>query len=247
MTGRAGINCIPKIQQMFVLRTRAYLEYGQLVDLFTFDNGLVTAVTRNSRRGKSPLKAMLQPFNLLTASLSGAGELMNISHVEIKNRYALGIYETFCGQYLNELLFYLMERNVPHPEVFNGYLYSLSYLTDYGMLGVEPVFRYFELSVLSQLGYGINFSIDSQGNRISEEERYFYDPATGFIPATGWTELTTYSGCDLKRLGAGELRDRSVLATAKKICRQAIDSHLGNHRIKSRELFSKYRAMMRRQ
>ncbi len=247
MTRRAGISYIPRSQQMFVLRTRSYLEYGQLIDLFTFDNGIVTAVSRNSRRIKSPLKAQLQPFNLLTASLSGSSELMNLSNVELKNRYALGPVETFCGQYLNELLFYLMERNVPYPDIFNGYQNLLSYLTDYGITGVEAVFRLFELDVLSQLGYGINFNTDSQGNTISGAERYYYDPSSGFIHATDWNNITTFSGDDLKRLGAGELMDLDVLAAAKKICRQAIDSHLGNHRIKSRELFSKYKAMLRQQ
>ncbi len=226
---------------MFVLRAIPYLEYGQLLDVFTRQHGLVRAVSRSSRRPNSPLKAFLQPFNLISATLRGESELQNIAMVEVQQSFSLGIQETFCGQYLNEILFYLLEKNIPHPQLFDSYQFALSYLHNYGMAGSEPIFRNFELNMLSEIGYGINFETDFSGAMLRDDNNYVYDSSSGFVPV-GLSSAGAFSGNALKRLGAGIFDDHNVLATAKKLCRQAIDSHLGSHKLQSRALFAMYRS-----
>lgn len=245
MSERAKISR-SNFQQMFVLRAVPYKEYGQLIDLFSRESGLVTAVSGSSRRPKSSVKGCLQPFNLISGILGGRGELQSISKVEIQTAYRLGVEETICGQYLNELLFYLMEKHIPHQDIFDNYCHCLKYLCSYGASAVAPLLRVFELNILSETGYGVNFDVDCMGNRIASDGRYVFDPNAGFVLADEITGVSTYRGIDLVRLAEGHFDDPAVLAAAKRVCRQAIDCRLGGRQLRSRELFVKFRNLYKR-
>ena len=233
-------------QRMWVLRTTPYKEYGQLVVLFTEQFGKITAVVHGSRRAKSPLKSLLQPFNYISAVLSSKhSELCTLKEVELNCSFPLQQKELICAQYLNEILFYLLENNIPEPQIFNSYLGVLRQLAG-GAPDIEVLLRNFELELLDNIGYGIDFISDYQGNRIRANVSYVYEPDNGFIPVTFESNSKyTFIGADLASMSRREFGNRRVLSAIKHICKKVINSRIGNHKIYTRALFAQYLAMRR--
>ena len=218
---------------MWVLRTTPYKEYGQLVVLFTEQFGKITAVVHGSRRAKSPLKSLLQPFNYISAVLSSKhSELCTLKEVELNCSFPLRQKELICAQYLNEILFYLLENNIPEPQIFNSYLGVLRQLAG-GAPDIEVLLRNFDIS-------------DYQGNRIRANVSYVYEPDNGFIPVTFESNSKyTFIGADLASMSRREFGNRRVLSAIKHICKKVINSRIGNHKIYTRALFAQYLAMRR--
>lgn len=229
-----------KFHQLVVLRATPYREYDLLVDLFSRDIGRISAVSSGSRRPKSVAKALIQPFNLISAQLNGRGELKRIVAPELVDTYTFTSCISCCAMYLNEILFYLLERNVPQPLIFDSYLATLNIFQKIELDDTGPFLRIFELNLLTALGYGIDFSCDSSGNYVEDDKFYIYDPGSGFVSVPEMISVSAISGMMVKRLGKRDFADKTVLKMMKNICQQAIGIHLGNHHLMSRELLKKF-------
>ena len=70
------------LERAFVLHRREYSESSLLVDFFTEHHGRLTLLAKGARRGKSPLKAVLQPFTPLLLRWAGKGELKTLTKAE---------------------------------------------------------------------------------------------------------------------------------------------------------------------
>lgn len=233
----------PIKQGLWILRATPYRESGQLLDLFTEKQGKVTAIVHGSRKPKSPLKAIFQPFNFISAILSYKNsDLCFIKEPELQCSLMLSPKEMICAQYLNELLFYLLERNVPEPQIFLDYFKTLKNLSCEDQPNLEVLLRSFELDLLDHLGYGINFFHDYRGDQIQNNLAYSYDLENGFIPLTYDQSFgqMAFSGQDLASMCKRDFRDKRVLSATKKICKMVINSKLGNHKIMTRALFAQY-------
>ncbi len=229
-----------QFQQMVVLRSSPYREYDLLVELFTKNSGKVSAVVNGARRPKSSLKAVIQPFNLFSAHLIGKNELKRLSSVDLLETYSFSPQVSFCAMYLNEILFYLLEKNIPQINVFDSYVTSLQYLQKVEFSDTELPLRMFELNLLDELGYGIDFSCDCHGKFIDDGQLYIYDPLSGFVSVPSFAGDATISGILVKKLGKHDFADQDVLKKMKGICQKAINIHLGNHQLMSRELLKKF-------
>ena len=234
-------------QGMWVLRSVPYKEYSQLVDLFTENCGRVTAVIHGSRKPKSPLKSLLQPFNYISAVLSRKNsDLFSLKDIELKNSIVLKPKELICAQYLNEIIFYLLEKNIPEPKIFGNYYRALKELGSGGQTNIEALLRSFELDLLDNLGYGINFVNDYQGTIIRSNVNYVYELDSGFIPISFDSDnKNVFLGACLASIYRRDFRDRNVLQATKYICKMVINSKLGNNKIYTRALFAQYLSMRR--
>jgi DNA repair protein RecO (recombination protein O) len=225
-------------QLAFVLHTRPYRETSQLVELFCAGVGRQTLVARGSRSARSPLKALLQPFTPLSVSWRGKGELKSLEQLEVEGPpLQLREVSLYSALYLNELLYYLLERQTAYHELFDYYRQALQLLTMGG--SPEPVLRQFELLLLEALGYGLDFSTDAlSGLPIEPQLHYLYRAEYGFVQAPGnGSGMDRYEGRHLVAMGAGCLQTADELLAAKRFCRQALKPYLGNRPLKSRELF----------
>ncbi len=225
-------------QLAFVLHTRPYRETSQLVELFCADVGRQTLVARGSRSARSPLKALLQPFTPLSVSWRGKGELKSLEQLEVEGPpLQLREVSLYSALYLNELLYYLLERQTAYHELFDYYRQALQLLTLGG--SPEPVLRQFELLLLEALGYGLDFSTDAlSGLPIEPQLHYLYRAEYGFVQAPGnGSGMDRYEGRHLVAMGSGCLETADELLAAKRFCRQALKPYLGNRPLKSRELF----------
>ena len=226
------------LQAAYVLHCRPYRESSQLVELFCAEADRISVVARGSRRHSSSLKALLQPFMPLQVSWQGRSDLKTLTCAELR-RPPLRLREEalYSGLYLNELLYYLLEPDTTYPVLFSAYQQSLDWLAR--LEAPEPVLRQFELLLLDELGYGVDFSCDAHtGAAIEPDGVYLYLAECGFVRHTA--ELPTregFRGSDLQAMACRHFSDVQQLQAAKRFCRLALHPHLGNRPLKSRELF----------
>lgn len=229
-----------ELQSAYVLHTRAYRDTSLLVDFFTPTYGRLAAVARGVRQKKSRTRALLNPFTRLLVSLQGKTDLKLLTAVEADGcYYDLQGEQLYSGFYLNELLVRLLPEMDAHENLFRHYQESLLRLQHGAEL--EPVLRNFELTLLDELGYGVDFTRDAlTAELIAAERHYCFDHQRGFIASPQVTAGGLVFSGDV--IGSIEKRNFSNEVTrmcAKQLCRQMLNPLLGNRPLKSRELFIK--------
>lgn len=229
-------------QAAFVLHSRPYRETSQLVEVFCA-SGRVSLVARGSRRPRSPFRALLQPFMPLELAWQGSRSLKTLTAAEPQGTpVALREVALYSGLYLNELLYYLLEPDTAYPSLFTAYRQSLDWLAR--LEAPEPVLRQFELLLLDELGYGVDFSCDAEtGAAIEPEGLYLYLAESGFVRQPAAQPVREgFRGSDLQAMACRHFSDVQQLQAAKRFCRLALHPHLGNRPLKSRELFQQLAA-----
>lgn len=221
---------------LYVLHSRPYRDTSAIVTGFSSELGKVTFVAKGVRTVKTSKIALLQPFTPLHASLFGRNQLKNLGAIE-----ALGVAlplrdkHLYSAMYLNELLVRLLPVELVQLELFIRYERTLTALAQNP--AIEPLLRDFELCLLQELGYGIQFSAEqTTGAAIQEHDYYAFDPQQGLIKVAGKSDCAII-GSTLRDI---QLRSWSAqsLAAAKRITRAALQALLGHRPLKSRELFT---------
>ena len=226
----------------FVLHARDYRDTSQLVDIFTETYGRVRLVARGSRSHKKNA-FRLSPFTHVTFGWTGRGELKTLTQFEAnKNLSLVGEY-LICGFYINELLWHLLQPEDSHPNLYRQYKNTLEALGENENL--EPLLRRFELDLLEEVGYGISFDTDVQGEVISKEQGYSLAPEQG-----GWIlaragSVGIVSGQIILNIAQGKYEDAATQKTCKKINRLLIDTLLEGRKLNSRDLISQSRTPQR--
>lgn len=223
----------------FVLHARPYRETSQLVEVFCADFGRLTLVARGSRSPRSSWKALLQPFAPLSLTWQGRADLKTLISLESAGPpLSLRDVSLYSAMYINELLYYLLERQTAYADLFDYYHQAMQLLGEGG--NPEPVLRQFELLLLEALGYGIDFLHDADsGLPIEPTGYYLYRAEYGFVrtPASSNGRIEAYQGQQILAMAAGHFSSKDELQAAKRFCRQALKPYLGNRPLKSRELF----------
>ncbi len=230
----------------YVLHTRSYRENSQLVDLFTRQYGRLRVVARSARggnkRGGRP-GLQLFPFTPLQLSWQGRSELKTLVSAEILaapvTMHLQG--ETlYSGFYLNELLMRLLAEHDPHHQLFDCYRETVSALAAGEPL--EKTLRLFELTLLEEIGYGLMLDCDTEtGEAIASDAWYRFDQEQGLIrsqpPAGMQGKANWFSGQHLLAMANLDTSSAAVLKDAKRLLRLALQAHLGDKPLRSRELF----------
>lgn len=225
-------------QRAFVLHTRTYSESSLLVDLFVENVGKITILAKGARRKKSSLKGILQPFTPLIVQYSGLGEIKNLRQVEAISLtlplVSIWLYSAF---YLNELLHRVLVAETEMTTLFDDYLKSIQQLAQ--QTPAEKVLRVFELALLENLGYHVDFFHCSvTGDEIVESMSYQYQSEKGFISSL-MQNSTSFTGKQVLALGHRQFDDEDTLKAAKRFTRMAMKPYVGSKPFKSRELFLK--------
>ena len=226
------------LQPACLLHARDYRDACLLVELFTPEQGRISAVARGARRSRKGYsqRAILQPFQPLWISVSGRGELKTLRAVESRDgAIPLRGRSLFSGLYLNELLCRLLHRDDPHPDLFSDYEAALRALVNTELLDI--VLRFFELRLLDELGY--SFSLDNEaqsGAPIAADRHYRFDAQQGLLPHDGGGAPVVFSGADLIAFSRGDYTE-SARRAVKLLCRLALRPHLGDKPLLSRQLF----------
>jgi len=222
----------------FVLHSYPYRETSVIVEALTATRGRVALVARGARRSRSELRGLLQAFQPLRVSWSGAGELKTLVSAEWLGGLPLVTGSALlCAFYLNELLLKLLAREDPHPRLFDAYHAALRDLA----AGAEqaPVLRSFELRLLAELGYAMALTHEADtGRPIDPAARYYYafDRGPRSVAGEPGRRYLEVRGATLLALAQEDFGAPDAAAEAKRLMREAIDYHLERRAIVSRRV-----------
>ena len=229
----------------YVIHSRKYTDSKIIITFFSEHYGKFSGAFRVVKSKNKPY-SLPQVFTLFEVTWLQGASLKTIKSIEPvlsdeKTRYTLVGQSLYCGIYLNELLQRLLSDLDSSPELFFAYqaaLEKLSYSTMKDQF--EVCLREFELIFLESLGYGIDFSCDSDGDLLSTTYRYGFVAQSGFTKASNdySTQQPVFTAEAIRNIQHGHFDNRECLKTAKIICRLSIESLLGGKPLKSRELFS---------
>lgn len=232
----------------YVLHRRPFKDTSLLVDFFTQNHGIITAVCRGARQNKKkpPLESFI-PFWIEYDHRHSLASLYQYE-IELNQEYQpihfLGS-QLYCGLYINELLIKLLGRHHdPYLVLFSVYQETLNSLCHTEML--EAALRKFEFYLLKEAGYGI--SLEEEINKhqpILGNQYYYYNPGVGFsFFKETISEISEHPfifyGQSLLCMAKNDFTDPSTLKDAKRLIRLTLDVLLERHeKLKSRELFVK--------
>lgn len=230
-----------ELQQAYVLHSRPYRDTSLLIDFFTPDYGRVAAVARGVRQRKTRTRSLLNPFTRLLISLQGKSDLKLLTAVEADNYFfSLRGEQLYSGFYLNELLVRLLPEADAQEHLFATYQHSLLTLQQAGEL--EPVLRSFELELIQDLGYGLDFTHDAlNGNPIKTDAEYCFDAQRGFSEVDDNRQVANgefvVPGRAIIDIAVRNFSDNITRLYAKQLCRRMLKPLLGNRPLASRDLF----------
>lgn len=221
----------------YVLHSRPFRNTSLLVNLFTQQYGLISAVARSARGPKSRYLGQLQLFTPMLVSWHGTHELKTLNTVELNGMpIQLNQKPLFCGFYLNELLIRLLHKEDAHPTLFDLYHQTLCRLEKNDSIAI--VLRLFEKKLLDELGYGLPLKQDAKTReKIQSNCFYQYEHQHGFILCEQHNAQNVFLGSDLIAIDQENLDDDTILQTAKRLTRTAIQHLLGNKPLHSRDFF----------
>ncbi len=226
------------LQPAYVLHQRPYRESSQLLEVFCRDQGRLGLVARSVKRVRSPWRGLLQQFRPLLVSWSGRGELMTLINAELMEQAPLLKGRALLsGFYMNELLMRLVQRNDPHPTLFEAYGTALMGLAETSR--EESVLRLFEKRLLDAIGYALALESEpDSGRAVIAGTRYRYRLEHGPVAERdGMTDGVAVKGETLLGLAREELDTPEMLKEAKQLMRYVLRAYLGRRPLNSRELF----------
>jgi len=230
-----------ELQPAFILHSRPFSDSSLIVDCLTQDHGRLSLLAKGARSQKSRQRQLLQPFNSLSISWQGKSDLKTLTHAEIMGGYPtdpLQGHFLYSAFYINELLV----RLLPEKDFCGGIyqLYHQLLKSLYANEHLESQLRNFELRLLQELGYGVQFDRDIRsGLPIRPDCYYRFVREQGFEVTHGSSSgEVMFWGAHLQSIALGDFRDDQVLLTAKKFSRMALHPYLGSKPLQSRKLFS---------
>lgn len=219
---------------IYILHTRDYRESSLLLNLFSRDEGRVDAVLNGGKSKK--WRGVAREFSPLLAQWNGRSDLKTLTQLEqASTPHPMIGNALFAGLYLNELLVRLLPAQQAHPELFDHYCVCLDTLAE--DVPLEPTLRQFELALLDELGYQLDFACDCHGRPLSQQGWYRYSHQSGFV-ACSPQEDGALEGADLLAIGAAQWQNVSALRSAKRLVRIALQPLLGDKPLRSRSLFA---------
>ena len=230
------------LEAAFLLHAKPYRETSQLLEILSRDHGRVGLVANGSRRPKSRWKSTLRPFQPLRVSWSGRGSLYTLRDAEPAAEPAnIRGMPLMSGFYMNELLVVLIQRGDGHPNLFTHYAGALAALA--AGEAAEPVLRRFEVSLLAEIGYGLDVDRDVEsGQPLVPTHKYEYMIGRGAVPVaeSGSGEMIFF-GSELLATARGEFDNAAQLKRAKRLLRAILNSNLGGRALKTRAVISSMR------
>ena len=224
------------LQRCFVLHRRPYSESSLILDVFSEEYGRLTLIAKGARSKRSNLKGALQPFTPLLLKWSGNSSMKTLRQAEaISLGLPLHGIHLYSAMYVNELIGRVLAPEVPFPGLFHDYLLVLTELAQSD--NPEPALRRFELALLSNMGYGVDFlHCAGSGEPVDPDMTYRYREQKGFIASVRRDNLT-FAGNELIAISERRFTTKEQLQAAKRFTRIALKPYLGGKPLKSRELF----------
>lgn len=227
-------------QPAYILHSYPYRETSLIVEAFTRDHGRVALLARGARRPRAALRGLLMGFQPLELGWAGKGEVLTLMKAEWQGGVPLlGGQALLCGYYLNELLVNLLPREDAHERLFARYHEMLQRLAASPRQRVaESDLRWFEKSLLQELGYGLTLDYSADGQPVDPALWYAYEIEQGPISLKqpGESNLCI-RGQTLLDLHRDDFSDARSRAEAKMLMRTLLAHYLGGAELQTRKIF----------
>lgn len=219
-------------QPAYVLHARPWRETSVIVEMLTRDFGRVGVVARGLTTPKRhPLRAALQPLQLLRVDYLPRGELARLVQAE-----ALDLAPALTGDrlmaafYVNELMLRLTPRNDAAQPLFELYGRVRGELAGAGSL--PWLLRRFERDLLEALGVGLPWDVTADGEPVRDDLLYRLDPEVGPVedPRRAADAL---SGATLLAFAADIAPPPAALAQLRRALRRVLEAQLGGSPLRS--------------
>ena len=157
-------------------------EKDRILTLYTREHGKLSAVAKGARRPGSKLAGASEPFTYSKLFLAIGMNLDVVAQAEIKESFPhirTDIRNIAYAIYILELLNSFTDEREPNSELFDTLLSSLYVLES----GTDPevTARYFELHLLSMLGYEPQVQACPKCGKLTERARVAFSPSLGTI------------------------------------------------------------------
>lgn len=165
-----------------VLRRIDLGEKDRILTIYTKELGKLSAVAKGARRPGSKLSGASEPFTYSRMLLSTGRDLDVLTQAEIRESFpnAKGdITSVAYAVYLLELVSHFTDERQANQELFDTLL-SCMYVLESGT-NPEITARYFELALLSLLGYEPHFDACLRCKRPIGRAKVAFSPALGGI------------------------------------------------------------------
>lgn len=225
-----------QMEPALILHVRPYQESSAIVQMLTLGQGRLAGVLRGYRSKKNGQVA-LQPFSVGTVSWVGRSDLVTIQKFESHHFISLQGDALYAGFYVLELLTRLLRERAQDPQIFAAAMAVLEALEEDDPL--QPTLRTFELELLQQLGYGVDFS--AQGQPLDDNTQYRFEAQSGFHAVQGPSRQGSrqYSGQVLNQIAARSFSAPATQDAAKALMRVALAPLLGDKPLTSRKMFQR--------
>jgi DNA repair protein RecO (recombination protein O) len=225
-----------QMEPALILHVRPYQESSAIVQMLTLGQGRLAGVLRGYRSKKNGQVA-LQPFSVGTVSWVGRNDLVTIQKFESHHFIALQGDALYAGFYVLELLTRLLRERAQDPQIFAAAMRVLEALEEDDPL--QPTLRTFELDLLQQLGYGVDFS--DQGQPLDDSVQYYFEAQSGFhaVQDASRQRSRQYSGLVLNQIAARSFSAPETQDAAKALMRAALSPLLGDKPLTSRKMFQR--------
>lgn len=162
--------------ECIVLRNSNYKDSDKIYTLYSKNYGKFTAFAKGVRKMGSRRGGNLDTLNHIAVSISETNDTYFLNEVVLKNSFAYlksDLDRVPKAYYVIELLHRLLEEGETNTLLFSTLLKTLRLLNSKNV-PKELAVSYFELSLLKQLGFALNFeSCISCGRPFSEEWQDF--------------------------------------------------------------------------
>lgn len=224
----------------YVLHTRPWRETSLLVEVLSASHGRLGLLARGVRGPKKqPLRAALQPLQLIRIDAVQRGELAQLRSAEALDAAPrLAGEAMLAGFYVNELVLRLLPREDPQSRLFDAYGLMRARLDTNESLAWT--LRRFERDLLDTMGSGFDLAFDGDGDPIDPAARYRLGPEHG--PRKLYSDrghddrANAATGRALLALASDTCPEPEDLAGLRRALRVVLAHHLGGYRLKSWDL-----------
>ncbi len=219
----------------YTLHTQAYKENSLLITCFTEQMGVMTLLFKGAKRRRNLPFGVRNYFQLLELQFQGRHSLKILTQLEMRHPPVWLVGKAMVsGLYLNELLYRVLPKEEPFPEIFKAYHHTIAALQGVDDSGIEAPLRYFELTLLQALGYGLSLNLESDHRTPVElGNQYRYNIEQGFV----LDKNGPYSGDMLLAFQQLQLQGTAQLKQAKLLMRQVLQHYLPHVLLNSRQFY----------
>ncbi len=222
----------------YLIHQRPYSETSQIINLFSRHYGRVDAIAKGSKRPKSKFKSFLQPFSPILVSWSGRSQLKTLRSVDINSGKQSNVSRKhlMSAFYLNELILSFLTTADPYPDLFDAYSLAINNLSNVD--SGEIILREFEIQLLTEIGYAINFRTEAMSSKkIEPNLLYRFIAEEGFVSAvTASARDTLIKGSVIQSIDRRDFSQPETMRAAKTIIREAVKYHLSGKELNTKKV-----------